>query len=449
MTISDRVSGASPLDSSGGLLDALRTSRAREQAEAVLQLRLAVEYAAFNAPDSIHPAATVPGTEGEMTLAGEGAPGVAEFAVVEFAAALGMSTDAGRAYLGDVLELAHRLPATWRQVTASRVPAWRARRIAQRTHSLPPEGAAWVDEQVAPVAGRVGPVVLDRLVGEAIVRFDPERAAEDAIAALDARHVEITLEAILDGALATGRLDAVLDVADALELDATISDYAAALAAAGDTSPLDVRRAKALGLLARGQAPDLPDQTDQTDQAKSPRRRRQAVLNIHLSETALHGYGEGGFATLKSHTGHPLGQVTIEQVQEWCGNPDAQITVKPVLDLAQQVATAGYQPTAWLRDLVVALNLTCVFPHCDRPADNLDLDHIVEYARGGPTSSDNLAPLCRRHHRAKTHDAWTYTRLGPGEHLWTSPHRYRFIKDTDGTHDVTDRPPPDPEPPPL
>ena len=35
-----------------------------------------------------------------MPLAGEGAPLVAEFAVTEFAAAIGLSTDAGKSYVG-------------------------------------------------------------------------------------------------------------------------------------------------------------------------------------------------------------------------------------------------------------------------------------------------------------------------------------------------------------
>lgn len=360
---------------------------------------------------------------------------MAEFAVVELAAALGMSTDAGKHFLGDAIELAYRLPRTSAEVTAGRVPAWRARRIAQRTRLLPPAGATWVDQQVAAVAGRVGPIVLDRLVTEAVVRFDPKRAAADALRALDHRHADVTIEHILDGALSTGHLDAVLDVADALELEATLSELAAGLAAAGDTSPLDVRRAKALGLLARGEVPKAP-------------RRRRVVLHVHLSETVLQGCGDG-IATLKTHTGHPLGQVSVEQVRDWCATPDAEITVKPVLDVLTRVASAGYQPSAWLRDVVVALNVTCVFPYCHRPAESLDLDHILAYANGGETSTENLAPLCRRHHRAKTFAAWTYTRLGPGEYLWTSPHGYSFVTDQGGTHDATrdTRPEPPDKPP--
>ena len=45
----------------------------------------------------------------------------------------------------------------------------------------------------------------------------------------------------------------------------------------------------------------------------------------------------------------------------------------------------------------------------------------MPYADGGPTCSDNTAPLCRRHHRAKTHSAWDYSVLDRGTYLWTTP----------------------------
>ena len=69
--------------------------------------------------DSIEDAATIcEGRYGDtgMPVAGEGAPLVAEFAITEFAAAIGVSTDAGKRYVGHALELRHRLPRVWRRV---------------------------------------------------------------------------------------------------------------------------------------------------------------------------------------------------------------------------------------------------------------------------------------------------------------------------------------------
>ena len=55
----------------------------------------------------------------------------------------------------------------------------------------------------------------------------------------------------------------------------------------------------------------------------------------------------------------------------------------------------------------------------------------------GPTCSCNLAPLCRSHHRLKTHTPWRYTVIEPGTYLWSTPHGYRLLVDHTGTRDVT------------
>jgi hypothetical protein len=48
--------------------------------------------------------------------AGDAAPQIAEYAVAEFAAAIGLTTDAGRRLIGHALELCYRLPVLWGQV---------------------------------------------------------------------------------------------------------------------------------------------------------------------------------------------------------------------------------------------------------------------------------------------------------------------------------------------
>ena len=64
-----------------------------------------------------------------------------------------------------------------------------------------------------------------------------------------------------------------------------------------------------------------------------------------------------------------------------------------------------------------------------------DLDHIDPYISlddGGPpgqTHPGNLAPLCRRHHRAKTFGRFTYRRLDDGSYEWTLPTGIRITTD--------------------
>ena len=51
----------------------------------------------------------------------------------------------------------------------------------------------------------------------------------------------------------------------------------------------------------------------------------------------------------------------------------------------------------------------------------------------GPTQTDNLAALCRFHHRLKTHTAWRYRMTDPGVVEWTSPHGHHYRRDRTGT----------------
>ncbi|WP_459985182.1 hypothetical protein, partial [Nocardioides sp. AN3] len=67
--------GPSPQDggsweSSGELLEAFTAAQRREAREQVRKIQVAVDYCAFNSPDSTHPAARLPGTQGTMALAG-------------------------------------------------------------------------------------------------------------------------------------------------------------------------------------------------------------------------------------------------------------------------------------------------------------------------------------------------------------------------------------------
>ena len=131
--------------------------------------------------------------------------------------------------------------------------------------------------------------------------------------------------------------------------------------------------------------------------------------------------------------------VTADQIRTWCANPDTQVIVKPVIDLNEHIHVEGYEVPARLREQTMLRDHTCVFPWCTRSARKADADHVIPYAEGGTTSSDNIAPLCRRHHRLKTHSPWTYTMLEPGSFLWSSPHGYQFLRDHHGTLDVDRR----------
>src|SRR5690349_21474868 len=203
-TLAGRGAGGVDDLTASDLLALARDRKAAEDRAAADLLVVAARWADLHPPESIHEAAsfstTSCGREHEEPIAGEGAPLVAEFCLAELGGVLGMSTTAAKKLVGQALELRHRLPRLWAQVQAGRVPAWRARLVAETTiHTSPaltPEAAGFVDAQVAAVAGKVGPAQLDRLVAEAIKRFDlagvdPAADPEDGYLHVDPRHVTI------------------------------------------------------------------------------------------------------------------------------------------------------------------------------------------------------------------------------------------------------------------
>ncbi|MDN7123148.1 hypothetical protein INN71_17340 [Nocardioides sp. ChNu-153] len=442
---------------------------------------------------------SVPGGDRFLELGGPGAPLVSEFCLYEISAALGRSVTSGRPLVGDAIELRHRLPRLWDRVLAGAdpltqkqaLPVWRARKIATLTRTLTREGADFVDRNLAPVAHRATMPTVERLVAEAVARFDPENAELDRADADAGRYFTIETTPVDAASPWTGvvPVHGTLDLADALDLQGAVQRVAADLAAAGCDADLDVRRSMALGELARRQtALDLygattaagatDESTAAADHGGAPvaatrTPARQVVLYVHLNDAAIASHRNGDGPTIDTATGgtgidlarldNTRALITADQVRDWCRTPGTQVVVKPVIDLSEHVAVDAYEIPDRIADRVRLDRPTCAFPYCGRPARGLDLDHTRPYrweaAPGAAqTSTSNLAPLCRGEHRAKTHPSptgasppsddppgidplaehppdqrWRYHRDALGTYIWTSPHGLRYAVDSTGT----------------
>ncbi len=452
------------------LLGELAQQRLQEHLAGAEQLRLAAEWARGHQPGGAYlagrgappfPLTTRDGiiTDGReefIELAADGIPPVAEFAVLELSAALGLSSLAGRCLVGEALELTERLPQVWSRVRGGQLPPWRARRIAQRTVVESAEVAAAVDAAVAGRAHQIGTTALDRLVEPILARLDPEAAAERAATAADRRRVAVA-PTQPDG---TAEVFMLLDGPDAHALDATIGRIAERLAAGGDARPLGQRRARAVGVLADPQAA-LDLLTASPGGHPLPPTRAELALYVHLRAGAA---GLEGLAEVEG-----VGTLALQTVRSWVGSAH-RVSVRPVLDLAEPISEQQYRPSRRLAEQVVLAHARCVFPFCTRRSRACELDHNPEYqtayhqstyyqstyyqstyyqsaeqpgaeqpepppptATRGRTSSDTLAPLCRHHHRARTHARWRYRRDAGGCYAWTSPLGLHYAVDEDGT----------------
>jgi hypothetical protein len=104
------------------------------------------------------------------------------------------------------------------------------------------------------------------------------------------------------------------------------------------------------------------------------------------------------------------------------------VTVTPITtgDCDHRSQEPGYRPSPALARLIRTRTTTCCFPGCRRPARKCDLDHVIPYDDGGRTCQCGLAPLCRRHRRAKQAEGWMLSQPTPGVLVWLTPAGRRY-----------------------
>ena len=279
---------------------------------------------------------------------------------------------------------------------------------------------------------------------------------------------------------------------------AMVDRIAEVLRLRGDGDPVDVRRSKALGVIANparalrllASVTDLAEPTgtdapsnpctdpeptypEQADPAGSPGPAADAEevseSDVHPSQNdADDPPGAGASvppawgwpvdprrllpeatlyihlseAALRSGAGvarmEGVGPITVAQVAEFLGHTNVRTV--PVVDVAGQAPVDAYEVPASMREALHLRGPACVFPWSSNLSRRKDADHVVPYVPpddGGPpgqTSMENLAPLGRFAHRLKTHGRWRLRRTGPGVHLWRSPHGHLVRVGPDGSH---------------
>jgi hypothetical protein len=271
-----------------------------------------------------------------------------------------------------------------------------------------------VDVALAPRAHKCGTRAIDTAIADAT---DSEVQAKTE--ALDKSHWQVRLfHGPMTGPdrwAGTSILQITGDTGDLTHLYDQICSEAGQI----DTDdPVEVRQAIAVGVLAR-----------RMNGGRPPRIK----LYLHAQLTDLTDLSD---PTIGVGSVERLGPLTLGRIKDWAAH--SAVTILPVLRMDRTDAVDQHDPPAWMRELVILRDRHCVHPHCQTDARACDLDHIIEYldlALGGPpgqTHPGNLAPLCRRHHRAKTRRRWRYQRDPDGSYLWTGPHGRQYRVTPDG-----------------
>ncbi len=223
-------------------LHALRTD-----AEAGLFV-LAAAFADQHSGDSLAGSwRALPGLERSVRVGGVGTPSVAEFAFAELGARMQMSPWSARRLVADALDVRGRLPLIWARVVARRARVSNARLVAARTRHLSVAAAGVVDAaMVGFVDGSLPWGRFETRLAGRIVAADPAAAAarEEAAAREQFARRTRSSEAGIAGFYVRSTVGVIA------RLDATVAFLADALAAFGDPDVEELRRVKAVALLA-------------------------------------------------------------------------------------------------------------------------------------------------------------------------------------------------------
>lgn len=353
----------------------------------------------------------------------DGTPAVAEYLALEVAALLGIGDGSAATLLAQVLNCAHRHPLLWDAVQRGAVSWPQAVTVVDEVSSsgLSAQAAHWVDQRITPLLATLPRRRVRRRLLGLVALADPALARERE---LQSRlHRDVVFHAPTMGSAPCVDMTAKLDLSDAVALHETIERLAQILATHGDQDGIDVRRATALGILA-----DPARALGLLSGENPTRTKRRITVVLHLSEAAVADHRLVG----RVDGNGPLSRDTW---RELLGHDD--ITIRPVIDPAMTPVDAYEIPDA-IREAVCYRSPTSVFPYGDRSSMNLDLDHTIPYdhSRGRPpaqTRVDNLGPLTRKAHRAKTARRWQVVQSEDGWFEWISPAGYRYAVGPYGT----------------
>ena len=329
-----------------------------------------------------------------------------EAAGAEVGAALQLTRRGGDIEMAFALGLYRRLPELAAMLESGIVDVARAKVVERCVGHLSDADAQDVVDSITHIAGRLTTGELRAKIRRLCIERGPDDAIDEYASALEKR--KIVTEATGFGTANLFGLDLPPD--DVQAITNRINQIARSLRGNGESRTMDQLRSDVYLDLLKGT----------NHQAVG-----RGVVDIVVDLTTLAGLNNrpgdlGGYGPVIADVARRVLQDEIDA--EWriaVANPDTGDLVA--------VGITGRRPTASQRRHIQTRDRTCVFPGCRMPAARSDIDHTIAIQDGGTTTDDNLASLCRYHHRIKHDHGWTYEHR---DHriVWTSPSGHTYTK---------------------
>jgi len=357
---------------------------------------------------------------------------------LELAAAMRISEGEAGQLIALAEALVHRYPAALTALGGARITQKHATILADGLDELEPD----LRDDLFPRAlalAEVEPVgafrrELRRMIDEARVVTLAERHE----AALVQRRVLV--ESVGDGMAWTHHFGPEVEAHAVLGRVTAIAKTI--LAQPGETRTLDQIRADVFSdLLIEGTVTDHPAAT----------RGIRATVVVTVPALALLLDDDAAVAAAGSDPARVegIGPIPIGRARELCGGDASwmRVLTHPETGIVLSVGRDQYPPPAPLRRLVKWRADRCMGPGCGMPASRCEVDHTIAWEHGGTTALQNLAPLCRGHHKVKHHGGWKVQQVpdSGGAVQWTSPLGRQYVVTPERRVPVfrpTDDPPP-------
>lgn len=330
------------------------------------------------------------------------APEAAEFAeraaIADLAVRLSLSEQTIRNQAHEAHTLLRRAPAVWAAFREGDIATPNARTVADLIDTLPEECWAVFEAAIFADAKALAPARFRTRARVARDRVLPEPAEERRRRRAEERRVYV--EADLDG---MSWFSALLPSEVAERAMAHLNHIADSLAARADETRTKAQlRADAAGDLLAG----VLGSGAGVGVSVGVIVPVLTLLDRGDEPGILEGYGPIDADTARRLAGH--------------APSFTRILTDPVTGTVLDVDRKSYRVPADLKRWLGIRDVQCRFVGCGRNARDCELDHTVDWARGGTTSADNLAHLCLPHHRLKHMTDWTVEHT-PAGLTWTSP----------------------------
>jgi hypothetical protein len=343
-----------------------------------------------------------------------------DFTCEQVACALRLSNTTAATRLGTARALAAHFPPTLGLLERGDVHYMQTHALVEVTSNLDTPTAQHVEALVLDKMPHQSVSATRKALHRAVLKADPDGAEIRHQSARANRHVSLRPD--LDG---MSWWSVHLPAEQAAQIQASVDAHASVLKRDNDPRTLNQRRADAaFDLLVNHSV-----QSNGTNPTSPTLSRSAPIVQITVPYDTLIGTADHP-ADLKGH-----GPLTAGQARALASHPNSiwrRLLIHPTTGTLIKTDPTTYRPTADLTRHITTRDPLCTFPSCRMPSRRCDLDHVIPFGppQHGPTTPDNLIPLCRRHHLLKHRAGWRVKRdPETGRVRWTAPTGHVYVNE--------------------